>query len=378
MLTKLAQYPTFQVFLVLAASVGFVALVTPLLIRFLKQHGIGQEIRAEGLREHLVKKGTPTMGGIVILVVAALLFALMTSFAYPDLAVSSAKKIANFNRGIKCAVVVLVGMLGCGALGFIDDVTKVVHKRSLGLSAVAKIIGQVTIALVTTMLAVNWAHVSCDLQLPATTIHVPLDIWATRIMLPVGVAAHFGVDGALVIPWVYLAFALIMIVGMSNATNLTDGLDGLAAGCVMIVGIVYAAIAYAQNSLPVSLVAAAVAGGCVGFLWWNCHPADIFMGDTGSLGLGGAIAALAMVTKTELLVVVIGGIFVIEALSVIIQVAVFKRTRRRVFRMAPIHHHFEMCGWSETKVMVRFWVITGTLAALGFCIYFFQSTRLGG
>jgi phospho-N-acetylmuramoyl-pentapeptide-transferase len=168
-----------------------------------------------------------------------------------------------------------------------------------------------------------------------------------------------------------------MIVGMSNAVNLTDGLDGLAAGTVTIVTLVFGAIAYAQNSLPIALAAGSIAGACIGFLWWNTHPADIFMGDTGALGLGGGLGALAAVTKTELLLLIICGIFVIEALSVVIQVVSYKRTGRRVFKMAPIHHHFEMIGWSETKIMVRFWVVTGVLAGLGFAIFFYQAAKLG-
>ena len=161
-----------------------------------------------------------------------------------------------------------------------------------------------------------------------------------------------------------------MVTGMSNAVNLTDGLDGLAAGTVTIVTLAYGAIAFRQNSLETALLAAAVAGACIGFLWYNSYPADIFMGDTGSLGLGALIAALAVITKTELLLLVIGGIYVAETLSVILQVASFKMTGKRIFRMAPVHHHFEMKGWSETKVMVRFWIITGILAGLGFAMYF--------
>jgi phospho-N-acetylmuramoyl-pentapeptide-transferase len=264
-------------------------------------------------------------------------------------------------------------MLSCGTLGFIDDIIKVAHERSLGLSAWAKIVGQLIIASLVTVLAVNWVGIPADLQLPATNIHLSLNALASQLPF-----LRDAQGAPWTIPWLYLLFSLVMIVGMTNAVNLSDGLDGLAAGAVVIVAIVFAAIAYAQNSLPVALVASAMAGGCIGFLWWNCYPANIFMGDTGSLGLGGAVAALAMVTKTELLLVIIGGIFVIEALSVVIQVAVFKRTRKRVFKMAPIHHHFEISGWSETQIMVRFWIITGTLAALGFSIYFFQSTRLGG
>ena len=181
----------------------------------------------------------------------------------------------------------------------------------------------------------------------------------------------FSVGGmAIVVPWLYLAFVGVMIVAMSNAVNLTDGLDGLAAGTVAIVTLVFAAIAFRQNSLESALLAASVAGACVGFLWYNSYPADIFMGDTGSLGLGAAIAALAVITKTELLLLIIGGIYVAETLSVVLQVASFKLTGKRIFRMAPLHHHFEMKGWSETKVMVRFWIITGILAGAGFAMYF--------
>jgi phospho-N-acetylmuramoyl-pentapeptide-transferase len=177
------------------------------------------------------------------------------------------------------------------------------------------------------------------------------------------------------VPWLYLLLVWFMITGFSNTVNLTDGLDGLAAGTVMIVMLAFAGIAFRQSHLEVALFAASVAGSCIGFLWYNSYPADIFMGDTGSLGLGAAIAALAIVTKTELLVAVIGGIYVAEGLSVILQVASFKLTGKRIFRMAPIHHHFEMKGWSETKVMVRFWIVTGILAGLGFALFFVGSVR---
>jgi phospho-N-acetylmuramoyl-pentapeptide-transferase len=182
----------------------------------------------------------------------------------------------------------------------------------------------------------------------------------------------------LLIPWLYLAFIAFMMIAMSNAVNLTDGLDGLAAGTVTIVALAFGGIAYRQNSLESAIVGAAIAGACIGFLWFNSHPADIFMGDTGSLGLGAAIAALAVVTKTELYLVIIGGIYVVETLSVILQVASFKTTGKRLFRMAPIHHHFEMLGWSETKVMVRFWIVTGIFAGLGFALYFAESVRFKG
>ena len=367
MLASLAQYPAFQVFMTLSLSVVMVAMITPLLIRFLLNRDIGQQIRAEGIQEHLVKHGTPTMGGIVIVVVALGLFALMVLLAHPVFYNASPQRIETFNTGLKAGVTVLMCMLGCGILGFIDDYIKVAKKRSLGLSARAKIVGQLFIAIVTTLLAINWVGVSANIYIPLTSYYIPLQGLSSIVSLP----AFLG-EGTLIIPWVYLLFALIMIVGLTNAVNLTDGLDGLAAGTVTIVALVFAAIAYASGSLPLAIVATAIAGGCIGFLWWNCYPAKIFMGDTGSLALGGAIAALALVTKTELLIVIIGGIFVIEALSVVIQVLVFKMTGKRVFKMAPIHHHFEMLGWSETTIMVRFCIITGCLAAFGFALFFYQ------
>lgn len=369
MFAKLAQYPTFQVFLTISMAFVLTSALMPLFIRALKSRRIGQQVRADGPQGHLVKEGTPTMGGVIVLLVAAISFGLMAYYAQPDATVASANKIASFHYSLRGALLVCFTTLSCGLLGFVDDYAKVAKERSLGLKPMAKIIGQFVIATITTILAVNWVGISVDLQIPATAAYIPLHHLTSQIPWFAG--------ATLLIPWAYLAFALVMIIGMSNAVNLTDGLDGLAAGTVMIVALVFAAIAYSQDNLPVALIAAAITGACIGFLWYNSYPADIFMGDTGSLGLGGGIAALAAVTKTELLLIVIGGIFVIEALSVVIQVVVYKRTKRRVFKMAPIHHHFEMVGWSETKIMVRFWVITGVLAGLGFAIYFFQSTRLG-
>ena len=370
MLAGLAQYPAFQVFLTLSLSVVMVAMVTPLLIRFLRSREIGQQIRAEGIQEHLVKHGTPTMGGIVIIIVAIVLFAIMIGFAHPVAGDASPQRIEIFNTGIKAGIVVLLCMLGCGILGFIDDFIKVAKKRSLGLSARAKIVGQLLIATTTVLLAVNWVGISSNIYIPLTQAYIPLENLATTFTLP---ALLNGT--AITIPWVYLIFALFMIVGFTNAVNLTDGLDGLAAGTVTIVAFVFAAIAYAAGSLPIAIAATAIGGGCIGFLWWNGYPAKIFMGDTGSLALGGAISALALVTKTELLVVIIGGIFVIEALSVVIQVVVFKLTGKRVFKMAPIHHHFEMMKWSETTIMIRFCIITGCLAAFGFALFFYDLAR---
>ncbi len=328
------------------------AALFPLWIRLLRVRNIGQQVRADGPQGHLVKQGTPTMGGVLILIVVTGTFLLMGTPTRPS-------------------VLALGVTLACGALGFIDDWSKVAHERSLGLRPRAKLMWQAAIAVVFCLLAVNWAGVPTWLQLPLTTAKIDLGVLTTAI--PIGSSGM-----VLLVPWLYLAFVSVMIIGMSNAVNLTDGLDGLAAGTVMIVTLAFAGIAYRQNTLENALLGAAIAGACIGFLWYNSYPADIFMGDTGSLGLGGAIAALAVVTKTELLLLVIGGIYVAETMSVVLQVASFKLTGKRIFRMAPLHHHFEMIGWSETKVMVRFWIVTGILAGLGFALYFVQSVRVKG
>lgn len=343
----LARYPSYQVFLAVVASVVAAGALFPLWIRLLRVRHIGQQIRADGPQGHLVKQGTPTMGGVLILAVIAAVFLFM----------------GTPTRG---SLLALGTMLTMGLLGFVDDWAKVSHERSLGLRPRAKLIWQGVISVVFGLLLVNWAGGSTLLDLPLAGISFDLGQWTTYIAVS---------DLAIAVPWLYLGFIFVMVVGMSNAVNLTDGLDGLAAGSVTIVVLAYAGIAYRQNSLETALLAATTAGACIGFLWYNSYPADIFMGDTGSLGLGGLIAALAAVTGTELLLVLIGGIFVAETLSVVMQVASFKMTGKRVFRMAPLHHHFEMLGWSETKVMVRFWIVTGIFAGAGFAIFFVQTLR---
>ncbi|PKQ17419.1 MAG: phospho-N-acetylmuramoyl-pentapeptide-transferase [Actinobacteria bacterium HGW-Actinobacteria-7] len=327
------------------------AVLFPLWIRLLRVRNIGQQVRADGPQGHLVKQGTPTMGGVLILLVVAFTFLL-------------------FGTPTRTSVLALGATLACGGLGFVDDWAKVAHERSLGLRPRSKLLGQAAISVVFCLLAVNWADVPTWVQIPLTTSRIDMGVLTTT--LPMGGGAGIAV------PWLYLAFVSVMIMGMSNAVNLTDGLDGLAAGTVTIVALAFAGIAFRQNVLPSSLLGASIAGACIGFLWYNSHPADIFMGDTGSLGLGAAIAAMAVITKTELFLLVIGGIYVIETMSVILQVASFKLTGKRIFRMAPIHHHFEMIGWSETKVMVRFWIVTGIMAGLGFAAFFFQSVRFKG
>jgi phospho-N-acetylmuramoyl-pentapeptide-transferase len=341
LLPEIGRYPTYQVLVAAVLALVLAGVLFPLWIRLLRFRNIGQQVRADGPQGHLVKQGTPTMGGVLILFVVALVYLSLGEIGRPG-------------------VIALVALLGCGLLGFVDDYAKVVRERSLGLTAKAKIVGQAVIASAIGLLAVNWAHVQ-------PTVAVP---WLGTIDLGfLHSTLHIGTY-TFEFPWLYLGLVFFMVISFSNTVNLTDGLDGLAAGTIMIVMLAFSAIAFQQDNLELALFSSAVAGACLGFLWYNSFPADIFMGDTGSLGLGAVIATLAVVTKTELLSPLIGGIYVVEGLSVLLQVASFKLTGKRVFRMAPIHHHFEMKGWSETKVMVRFWIVTGIMAAAGFALWF--------
>jgi len=346
LLPEIARYPTYQVFMAMVVSLLLSIMLFPAWIRLLKFRNIGQQVRADGPQGHLVKQGTPTMGGVLILLVVSIVY-----LALGDVG--------------RSGMIALVALLGCGLLGFIDDYAKVVKERSLGLTAKMKILGQAVVASAVGILAVNWAHVSPEVVVPFVGT-LDLGVWQST----------FSVGGfVLEMPWVYLALVFFMVLSFSNTVNLTDGLDGLAAGTVMIVMLAFSAISFAQDNLELALLSASIAGACLGFLWYNSYPADIFMGDTGSLGLGAAIATMAIVTKTELLAPLLGGIYVVEGLSVILQVASFKLTGKRIFRMAPLHHHFEMKGWSETKVMVRFWIVTGALAGAGFALWFVARAR---
>ncbi|MDP3012777.1 MAG: phospho-N-acetylmuramoyl-pentapeptide-transferase, partial [Candidatus Subteraquimicrobiales bacterium] len=235
--------------------------------------------------------------------------------------------------------------LGCGFVGFLDDFIKTLKARSLGLKARTKFIAQFIVSLCFTWMAIRYAALPTSVTLPATSISIELSVF-------------------------YYLLVFLIVSATTNSVNLTDGLDGLAAGTVMVILMAYAAISFRQNHLDLAIFCASIGGACLGFLWHNVSPAEIFMGDTGSLGLGGAIAALAVLTKTEFLLVLIGGIYVIECLSVILQVISFRYFGTRLFKMAPIHHHFEMLGWSETKIMIRFWIITAVLAGAGFALYF--------
>ena len=343
MFSIFSQYPTFLVFLSIVIAIAITIALMPVWIRFLKSSHIGQQVRADGPESHLVKQGTPTMGGVIMLV-AVVVAAVLVGKPTPE------------------TFVLLGATVLTGFLGLIDDGSKVVKERSLGLTPKAKLVGQFAIASVFCLVAVNLLGVAPTVEIPFV---YTFDFGMLTTVVPIG-------DG-IAIPWLYLIFVNILLVGMCNAVNLTDGLDGLASGTVMIVMIVMAAIAYRSDMLEPAIFAAALAGACIGFLWFNSHPADIFMGDTGSLALGMALGCLAVVTKTEFVSLIIGGLFVAEAVSVMIQVFYYKKTKKRFFLMAPLHHHFEKKGWSETKVVVRFWIISGVLAAFGFSIYFAQS-----
>ena len=334
-------YPTYQVFLSMGISALITVLAMPPFIRLMRHEKIGQQIRADGPKRHLVKQGTPTMGGVIILLGVVVTCALMAEWT-PDLV---------------CAV---LAMLVTGSLGLLDDIESVAHRRSLGLTPSQKMVGLVTISVVFCLAAVNWVGISPIIRFPGG-LDVDLGV----------LTSTFHAGGAEVrVPWLYMFFVFLLMAGLSNAVNLTDGLDGLAGGTVLVVMLAMAMVAYSYGELSLAILAAAIAGALVGFLWHNCYPASIFMGDTGSLALGAAFAALAVLTKTEVTSLVMGMLFIVEALSVIIQVVSFKATGKRVFLMAPIHHHFEKKGWSETKVVIRFWIVSAAFAALGFALYF--------
>ena len=334
-------YPTYQVFLAVGVAALVTGLLMPLFIRLMRHEGVGQQIRADGPQRHLVKQGTPTMGGLIILAGVLVSVALL----------------GEWTPGLILAV---GATLVTGSLGLLDDIESVAHKRSLGLTPSQKMIGLILISVVFCLVAVNVCGVSPEVRLPGG-FAIDLGVLTTTIATP---------DAAVSVPWLYLVFVFLLMAGLSNAVNLTDGLDGLAGGCSMVVMGVMAMVAFLYGELDLAVFAGAIAGACVGFLWHNCYPASIFMGDTGSLALGAALASLAVLTKTEVTSLIMGGLFVCEALSVMIQVTSFKLTGRRVFLMTPIHHHFEQMGWAENKVVVRFWIVSAAFAALGFALYF--------
>ncbi len=347
--------------ILIAAGVALAVsiLLTPYLIRFFARQGFGQEIRAEGPATHQAKRGTPTMGGVAILI------SIWVGYLVAHLSTGGQDGAPTAS-----AWLVLLLATALGAVGFADDLIKLRRQRNLGLSKTAKLVGQFVTALVFAVLALRFAN-SGGLTPASVRPSFVRDI----------LVLSFGTVG-------FILFCYLLVSAWSNAVNLTDGLDGLAAGTSAMVLATYVIISFWQfrnlclppdvdpgcysvrDPLDVALVAAAAMGGCIGFLWWNAAPARIFMGDTGSLALGGLVAGLSIVTRTELLLVVIGGVFVVETLSVALQIVVFRTTRRRLFRMAPFHHHFELAGWAETTVIIRFWLLAAICAAIGLGIFY--------
>lgn len=336
-----AAYPTYQAFISLAVAAVIAAVIMPLWIRVMRIEHFGQQVRADGPEQHLIKQGTPTMGGVVILVALAIACLVM-------------------GRLTAELALVLIATLATGVLGLIDDLTSVTHGRSLGLTPHAKMIGLTLICVLFCLLSINWCGVEPVVRFPGG-LSVDLGVLTTTVDIA-GEPFH--------IPWLYMIFTWLLIVGLSNAVNLTDGLDGLAGGTSMIAMLVMAAVCFICNDSNLTIFCAACAGACLGFLWFNCYPASIFMGDTGSLALGAALACVAVMTNTEVVSLIVGGLFIIETLSVMIQVVSFKLTGKRVFLMAPIHHHFEKKGWAETKVVIRFWIIAAAFGALGLAVFF--------
>jgi len=298
----------------------------PRFIEFLRAQEFGQNIREEGPEGHHAKAGTPTMGGLII----------FAAIAVPYLVLSDRDTASMAVFGIA---------LGSAALGFADDYIKIIKRRSLGLPARTKLTVQILLGVALWWLAVEQVGLDPSLQIRT---------WDFEIYLG---------------PVLYVILTFLVLAGASNGVNLTDGLDGLAAGSCAIVFLAYLAITITTGQEGLALLSSCFVGASVGFLWFNAFPASIFMGDTGSLGLGGAIGGLAIMTQTEVLLIVLGGIFVIEALSVAIQVFAFKTFRRRVFLMAPVHHHFEMLAWSETKIMLRFWIVAAVFAGIGYTLF---------
>jgi phospho-N-acetylmuramoyl-pentapeptide-transferase len=331
-----------------ATALMFAILGTPILIRSLQARGIGQQIRDDGPEGHFSKAGTPTMGGITMVGAAALGY--VASHIYTGAVFTAAG-----------ALVILV-VLGAAAVGWLDDWIKISRQRSLGLNKSAKAGSLVAVFLVFAVLAVYRAKVNTDLSF----------------------SRSLNID--LANP-VYIVWALLILLAISNAVNLSDGLDGLAAGSAMYGFGAFVFIGFWQfrhpecygvgPALDLSLIAAALAGSCAGFLWWNAAPAKICMGDTGSLALGTGLGALALTTNTQLLLPVVGGLFVMITMSVVIQVAVFQTFHRRVFRMAPIHHHFELVGWPETTVIVRFWILASLCTAVAIGLFYADFLQSG-
>ena len=304
-------------------SFALAVILGPLCIPILRRLKFGQQIRQEGPQGHQKKAGTPTMGGIIILIALTLAF------------------LRFSDRSLE-VYILLVASLGFGLIGFLDDYIKIAFKRSLGLTPRQKLLGQLLFSVVVCVLLYMGGH-NTDLGIPGTDFAIPLG-------------------------FLYYPFLVLLMLGMSNAVNFTDGLDGLLSGTSAIAFGALAVIAMMRTEPEAAFFSAAMIGAVLGFLVFNAHPAKVFMGDTGSLGIGGGIVAVAALTKTELLLLLVGGVFVVEVLSVVIQVVSFKTRGKRVFKMSPIHHHFELVGWSEWRVVITFWLTGLVLAGLGIYI----------
>jgi phospho-N-acetylmuramoyl-pentapeptide-transferase len=353
--------------ILIAAVVSLITsiLCTPLVVAFFRRRGFGQEIRDDGPKSHLVKRGTPTMGGV------AIIGSTVVGYAVAHVAIAIRRGDGPYASGL----LLLMLMVGMGTVGFIDDLIKIRRQRSLGLRAQAKFGGQFVVALLFGILALQFRN-RLGLTPASTHISYVRDIGALGI----------GSVG-------FVLFAYLVISATSNAVNLTDGLDGLAAGVSAMVFGAFALISFLQSRYPcgnhpaagcyivrdpldVAIVGAAAMAACFGFLWWNAAPAQIFMGDTGSLALGGLMAGMAILARTELLLVVLGGLFAAVTLQRIIQYSWFKYTRvttgtgKRIFRMSPLHHHFELVGWQEMTIIVRFWIVAGIAVAFGIGLFY--------
>ncbi len=334
---------------------------TRLFIKFLVRRGFGQFIRDDGPTTHHTKRGTPTMGGAVIIAGS------VSGYFVAHLVLWSVPSVSG--------LLVLFLMVGLGLVGFADDWIKISHQRSLGLRSAQKLVAQVAVSTVFAILATQFADKGG--RTPGSfRVSFVRDTWV-----------NFAFGGTALAIVLFVLWANLIVAGTSNGANLTDGLDGLATGVAVMVFGAYVLISvwqYNQNCefnlsnkcyevrdpLDLAVVAACVMGACFGFLWWNGAPAKIFMGDTGSLALGGAVAGLAITTRTELLVIILAGLFVLETVSVILQVGSFKLRRKRIFRMAPLHHHFEMLGWDQITVVIRFWIIAGLCVAVGLGLFY--------
>ncbi len=322
---------------------------TRFLLQWLVRHRVGQPIREDGPQGHAVKAGTPTMGGIAIVAAAAVGYA-----------------IAHVREGLvftRSGLFTMFLILGAGGVGMVDDWIKVKRERNLGLSKRAKFFGLLAVAVAFTVMTINWSA-------PHTTLSF------TRFN-------SFSIDLG---PWLWSVWAVLLVVASTNGVNLTDGQDGLAAGSGVMAFVAFAIICFWAYRNPIydvphawdlAVVAVSMAGACAGFLWWNAAPAQLFMGDTGALAIGAALAGLALMSNTQLLLVLIGGLYVIETGSVILQVISFRVFHRRIFKMSPLHHHYDLRGWPETTIVIRLWIVAGLCTALGLGIFYADFLSLG-